>query len=90
MELVIQRLPATFELAIAAMLLAVLIGLPLGLLAGLYPDSRYLAIGGRHRGLSLPTFWIALMLIMTFSVAGWLPASGRGQTVELLGFHGPG
>ena len=41
MELVIQRLPATFELAIAAMLLAVLIGLPLGLLAGLYPDSRY-------------------------------------------------
>ena len=40
-ELVIQRLPATFELAIAAMLLAVLIGLPLGLLAGLYPDSRY-------------------------------------------------
>ena len=40
-ELVIQRLPATFELAIAAMLLAVLIGLPLGFLAGLYPDSRY-------------------------------------------------
>ena len=53
-ELVIQRLPATFELAIAAMLLA-LIGLPLGLLAGLYPDSRYSADhGGQHRGLRCP------------------------------------
>ncbi|AUT48587.1 ABC transporter permease [Achromobacter sp. AONIH1] len=89
-ELVIQRLPATFELAIAAMLLAVLIGLPLGLLAGLYPDSRYskLIMAGSIVGFSLPTFWIALMLIMTFSVSlGWLPASGRGQTVELLGFQ---
>lgn len=89
-ELVIQRLPATFELAIAAMLLAVLIGLPLGLLAGLYPNSRYskLIMAGSIVGFSLPTFWIALMLIMTFSVSlGWLPASGRGQTVELLGFQ---
>ena len=89
-ELVIQRLPATFELAIAAMLLAVLIGLPLGLLAGLYPDSRFskLIMAGSIVGFSLPTFWIALMLIMTFSVSlGWLPASGRGQTVELLGFQ---
>lgn len=89
-ELVIQRLPATFELAIAAMLLAVLIGLPLGLLAGLYPDSRYskLIMAGSIVGFSLPTFWIALMLIMTFSVSlGWLPASGRGQTVELLGLQ---
>ena len=89
-ELVIQRLPATFELAIAAMLLAVLIGLPLGLLAGLYPDSRYskLIMAGSIVGFSLPTFWIALMLIMTFSVSlGWLPVSGRGQTVELLGFQ---
>ena len=88
-ELVIQRLPATFELAIAAMLLAVLIGLPLGLLAGLYPDSRYskLIMAGSIVGFSLPTFWIALMLIMTFSVSlGWLPASAR-QTVELLGFQ---
>jgi peptide/nickel transport system permease protein len=71
-ELVIQRLPATLELAIAALLLAVIIGLPLGLLAGLYPDSRF----------------SKLMLIMTFSVSlGWLPASGRGQTVEFLGFQ---
>lgn len=89
-ELVIQRLPATLELAIAALLLAVIIGLPLGLLAGLYPDSRFskLVMAGSIVGFSLPTFWVALMLIMTFSVSlGWLPASGRGQTVELLGFQ---
>ena len=92
-ELVIQRLPATFELAIAAMLLAVLIGLPLGLLAGLYPDSRYskLIMAGSIVGFSLPTFWIALMLIMTFSVSlGWLPASGRGQRWSCWASNGPG
>ncbi|CAB3653527.1 ABC transporter permease [Achromobacter aegrifaciens] len=89
-ELVIQRLPATFELAIAAMMLAVVVGLPLGLYAGLYPDSRFakMIMAGSIVGFSLPTFWIALMLIMTFSVSlGWLPASGRGETVELLGFQ---
>jgi peptide/nickel transport system permease protein len=89
-ELVIQRLPATFELAIAAMMLAVVVGLPLGLYAGLYPDSRFskMIMAGSIVGFSLPTFWIALMLIMTFSVSlGWLPASGRGQTVEFLGFQ---
>ena len=45
-------------------------------------------MAGSIVGFSLPTFWIALMLIMTFSVSlGWLPASGRGQTVELLGLQ---
>lgn len=89
-ELVIQRLPATLELAISALGLAVIIGLPLGLIAGLYPDSRFskMIMAGSIVGFSLPTFWVALMLIMTFSVSlGWLPASGRGQTVELLGFQ---
>ena len=48
-------------------------------------------MAGSIVGFSLPTFWIALMLIMTFSVSlGWLPASGRGQTVELLGFQWSG
>jgi len=87
-ELVLQRLPATFELAITALLLAVLIGLPLGLYAGLRPEGRIAKtiMAGSILGFSLPTFWIALMLIMLFSVSlGWLPASGRGQTVEFLG-----
>jgi len=87
-DLVLQRLPATFELAITALLLAIVIGLPLGLYAGLRPDGRIAKtiMAGSILGFSLPTFWIALMLIMLFSVSlGWLPASGRGQTAEFLG-----
>ena len=87
-ELILQRLPATLELALAALLLAVLFGVPLGLVAGLYPDSWFAKtiMAGSIVGFSLPTFWVGLMLIMTFSVSlGLLPASGRGETVEVLG-----
>ncbi|QIL70767.1 ABC transporter permease [Diaphorobacter sp. HDW4B] len=87
-ELILQRLPATLELAVAALLLAVLFGVPLGLLAGLYPDSWFAKtiMAGSIVGFSLPTFWVGLMLIMTFSVSlGLLPASGRGETVEVFG-----
>lgn len=87
-QLIFQRLPATLELAVVALLLAVLIGVPLGLLAGLKPDSLFskLAMTGSIMGFSLPAFWLGLMFIMVFSVQlGWLPASGRGETRELLG-----
>ncbi|MBF5005372.1 ABC transporter permease [Diaphorobacter caeni] len=87
-ELIFQRLPATLELAVAALLLAVLLGVPLGLYAGLYPDSWFSKsiMAGSIVGFSLPTFWVGLMLIMTFSVSlGLLPASGRGDTVQVLG-----
>jgi len=86
--LILERLPATLELAISAILIAIVIGLPLGLWAGLRPRS----IAGKTImtvsifGFSLPTFWVGLMLIMLFAVElGWLPTSGRGQTVMLLG-----
>lgn len=86
--LIFQRLPATLELAFAALLLAVLTGIPLGLLAGLFPDHPLskLVMTGSILGFSLPTFWIGLMLIMAFSVAlGWLPSGGRGATATLFG-----
>ncbi len=86
--LILQRLPATLELAVAALLLAVVIGVPLGLVAGLYPDNpaSKAVMAGSIVGFSLPTFWVGLMLIMAFSVSlGWLPASGRGETVRVLG-----
>ncbi|AOY93907.1 ABC transporter permease [Cupriavidus sp. USMAA2-4] len=87
-ELILQRLPATFELAVAALLLAVVLGVPLGLFAGLYPQhplSRLL-MAGSIVGFSLPTFWVGLMLIMAFSVKlGWLPSGGRGETAQWLG-----
>ncbi|MYZ42008.1 ABC transporter permease [Schauerella aestuarii] len=87
-KLILQRLPATLELAVAALLLAVVIGVPLGLIAGLYPESAFskLVMTSSIVGFSLPTFWVGLMLIMAFSVSlGWLPSSGRGSTVEVFG-----
>ena len=84
----LQRLPATMELAFSALFLAVIIGVPLGLYAGLKPEhplARAL-MAGSIVGFSLPAFWVALMLIMVFSVQlGVLPASGRGETREFLG-----
>jgi peptide/nickel transport system permease protein len=88
MELILQRLPATLELAVGSMLIAVLLGIPLGLWAGLYPRSRAarLVMGGSILGFSLPTFWVGLVLILLFSVqTGLLPSSGRGATTPLLG-----
>lgn len=86
--LILQRLPATLELALAALVIALAVGVPLGLVAGLRPDSwaGRLITTGSILGFSMPTFWIGLLLIMTFSVQlHWLPASGRGATVRLLG-----
>jgi len=88
LDLIKQRLPATLELAMAALLIALVIGLPCGLVAGLKPKAWYsrLMMSGSVLGFSLPTFWVGLMLIMVFSVRlGWLPSSGRGETVTLLG-----
>lgn len=89
-RLILQRLPATMELAFAALLMAIVVGVPLGLFAGMKPEhpvSRAL-MATSIVGFSLPAFWVALMLIMVFSVQlGWLPASGRGTTREFLGIQ---
>ena len=86
--LILERMPATMELAITAMLLAIAIGIPLGLWAGLKPHSfaGRSIMAGSILGFSLPTFWVGLMLIMVFSVMlGWLPSNGRGPTTLLFG-----
>ena len=86
--LILERMPATLELAFAAMLIAIVIGIPLGLWAGLRPNgvAGRTIMAGSILGFSLPTFWVGLMLIMVFSVIlGWLPSNGRGPTVEVLG-----
>ncbi len=88
LRLVFERMPATLELALAAMLIAVIIGIPLGLWAGLRPNgvAGRSIMAGSILGFSLPTFWVGLMLIMVFSVMlGWLPSNGRGPTVDLFG-----
>jgi peptide/nickel transport system permease protein len=87
-HLILEHMPATLELAFVAMTIAVVIGIPLGLWAGLRANQA----AGKSimlfsiLGFSLPTFWFSLMLIMLFSVKlGWLPTSGRGETAMLFG-----
>ncbi len=90
LKLILQRMPATLELAFGATFIALLIGLPLGLYAGLRPDSRVsrTIMAGSILGFSLPTFWVGLMLIMVFAVyLGWLPSTGRGETGTLFGLQ---
>ena len=88
LKLILQRLPATFELAIIAILFATVLGIPLGLWAGIHPKSIFSrsVMGGSILGFSLPTFWVVLMMVLLFSIyLGWLPTSGRGKTLEFLG-----
>jgi peptide/nickel transport system permease protein len=87
-QLIMDKLPATLELAAVAMAIAIVLGIPLGLLAGLRPHSLAgrAIMAGSILGFSLPTFWVGLVLIMLFSVQlGWLPSNGRGETVLVLG-----
>jgi peptide/nickel transport system permease protein len=89
LELILSKLPATLELAAVAMFIAIALGIPLGLVAGLKPDSVIgkSIMAGSILGFSLPTFWVGLVLIMFFSVyLGWLPSNGRGETIDVLGF----
>ena len=88
LRLILQHMPATMELAVAAVLLSVLIGVPLGLYAGLRPRSvlSRLVMAVSILGFSLPAFWVGLMMVVAFSVhLGWLPSGGRGRTVDVLG-----
>ena len=88
LTLIFERMPATLELAVFAIVLSIAMGIPLGLWAGLRPNS----IAGKTimavsiLGFSLPTFWVGLILIMVFAVQlGCLPSSGRGPTELLFG-----
>jgi len=88
LDLIFSRLPATLELTIVAVMGATLIGVPLGVYAGYRPDGvlAKTIMGVSILGFSVPTFWVGLILILTFAVSlGWLPAGGRGATVTLLG-----
>ncbi len=89
-ELILQRMPATLELAFCALVIAILLGIPLGLWAGLKPGSKAdeIITTGSILGFSLPGFWQGLMLIMIFSVwLGWLPSNGRGTTGTIFGIE---
>ncbi|TFG44115.1 MAG: ABC transporter permease [Syntrophobacterales bacterium] len=87
MELILERLPASLELAMAAMLIALLVAVPIGIISAVRRGSL-LDMGsmlGALFGLSMPHFWLGIMMILLFSVKlGWLPTSGRGTLAHLV------
>ncbi|MDB2490638.1 ABC transporter permease [Paracoccus sp. (in: a-proteobacteria)] len=90
LDIILDRLPATMELALVALILSVGIGIPLGVWAGLRPHSiaGRTIMSGSILGFSLPNFWQGMLLILVFAVIlGWLPAGGRGETTEFLGMQ---
>ncbi|MFM7423279.1 MAG: ABC transporter permease [Alphaproteobacteria bacterium] len=88
LQLVLSRLPATLELALASVLIGAFIGIPLGIYAGYRPESAVskAIMAASVLGFSVPTFWVGLILILTFAVnLDWLPAGDRGPTVQVFG-----
>jgi peptide/nickel transport system permease protein len=80
LDLIRQRLPATIELAIASLLIALVFGIPLGVWAGAKPNSWADNLGSMFGffGISMPSFWLGIMLILVVSgYFNWLPSSGR-------------
>ena len=90
LKLIVERMPATLEIAIAATFMSIVLGIPLGLYAGLRPNSlaSKSIMATSILGFSLPTFWVGIMMIMVFAVMlGWLPSTGRGPTAVFLGIE---
>jgi peptide/nickel transport system permease protein len=86
-DLVLERMPATLELAGAALLLALCLAIPAGIVSAVRRNSPvdYIATVVALFGQSLPTFWLGIMLILVFSVQfHWLPSSGRGTLQHLV------
>ncbi|NCW79417.1 MAG: ABC transporter permease, partial [Pelagibacteraceae bacterium] len=90
LPLILERFPATIELAVFSLFISLVIALPLGVYAGLYPErkSSKIIMSGSILGFSMPTFWVGIMLIMLFAVKlDWLPSTGRGELGTFLGIE---
>lgn len=88
-KILLERLPASVELGAFSLLLALLIAIPAGIVSAVWKDSvwDYSVTTFSLAGISIPVFWLALMLMIVFSVyLRWLPVSGRGATVGLWSF----
>jgi ABC-type dipeptide/oligopeptide/nickel transport system permease component len=86
-QIVIERLPATLELACSAMLFAILVAVPIGVIAAVKRNSLfdYSSMGVALSMQSMPTFWLAIMLVLLFSVTfNIFPTSGRGSFEQLI------
>jgi peptide/nickel transport system permease protein len=86
-QLVVERMPATFQLAGAALLIALCLAIPAGIVSAVRRNSAldYVSTVVALLGQSMPTFWLGIMLILLFSVQlQWLPSSGRGDFRHLV------
>ncbi|MFK8068808.1 MAG: nickel ABC transporter permease [Gammaproteobacteria bacterium] len=86
-EILAERLPATFTLAASALIIAILIALPLGVISAIRKDTSIdrSAMGFAMLGVSIPNFWMGPILILIFSLwLGWLPVSGNDQTFSII------
>jgi peptide/nickel transport system permease protein len=87
MDLILDRLPATLELALAGLVFAALLAVPLGVLSAVYQDSWIDRVAKVFAmlGHAVPSFWIGLLLILLFAVRlQWFPAFGRGSVMHLV------
>ena len=87
LELVIERLPATAHLALAAMLVSVLVAIPVGVLSATRPNSIFDQVGRllTLAGQSIPLFWLGIMFVLVFSVnLRWLPVAGRLEPTSII------
>ena len=86
-QLLFERLPATLQLAGAAFVLTVVVGIPLGILSAVKRDTP-LDVAGKFfavLGIAAPSFWIAIMLVLVFgAILGWLPTYGRGSISHFI------
>jgi peptide/nickel transport system permease protein len=85
--MIAERVPATAELALAAMIVAVLLALPLGIIAAVWKNTLadHAAMTFSLAGISIPNFWLGPLLAIVFAVElGWLPVSGRGTLAHLV------
>lgn len=89
-KLIVERIPATFELVGFAVIISLFIAIPAGVYAAARPKSSLskMIMGGSLLGISLPSFWVGILLIFTFAVSlRVLPSSGRGQTETIMGIR---
>lgn len=87
LDLVLERMPATIQLTIAALVLALLIAIPVGIFSAIRRNSilDHIGMTGALLGQSTPVFWLGIMLILIFSVTlQWFPSSGRGEIQHLI------
>ena len=90
LKLILEKMPATLELALLSLFISLIVAIPLGIYAGYKPNSKVskTIMAGSILGFSMPTFWVGIIFIMFFAVfLGWFPTTGRGEMGTFLGIH---